>query len=211
MPTPSAKLRDRWLEVLLPLVPDMGWTEGSADHAAREAGLSAGEQALAAPNGAIDLIDHFFDGAADKMLEGLATRDLTVLRTHERVAAGVRTWLDTLEPHKEAVRKASGRGLMPWGASAAAKRVWATADVIWEAAGDTATDYNRQTKRALLSAVMPPIVLYWLDNDDSEALDMFIASKLQTAMRVGQSGSALLKPILDFSGRFLSGQKPRNL
>jgi len=183
----------------------------AAKQAAQEAGLSAGDQALAAPNGVIDLIDHFFDRAADQMLDALASKDLATLRTHERVAAGLRTWLDTLEPHKEAVRKASGRGLTPWGAGAAAKRIWAVADVIWEAAGDTATDYNRQTKRALLSAVLPPIVLYWLDHDDPEALDQFIASKLQTAMKIGQRSGTVIKPILDLVSTLRGGQTSRNL
>jgi ubiquinone biosynthesis protein COQ9 len=201
MPTPSEKLLNRWLDALLPRVPTTGWTMVSAKQAAREAEISPGEQALAAPNGLPDLIDHFFDRAVDDMLDTLATQDLTGLRTHERVAAGIRGWLDALEPHKAAVRKAAGRGLLPWGAGAAAKRVWTVSDAIWETAGDTATDYNRQTKRGLLSAVLPPIILYWLDHEDADALDTFIAKRLQTAMKIGQRGGKVVKPILDFVER----------
>ena len=124
---------------------------------------------------------------------------------------GVRGWLDALEPDKSAVRKAAGRGLLPWGASAAVKRVWAISDAIWIAAGDTATDYNRQTKRALLSAVIPRIVIYWLDHDDSDALDAFIAKRLQMAMKVGQTGSKFVKPVLDFAERLKARREPRNL
>ncbi|MEM7328567.1 MAG: COQ9 family protein [Pseudomonadota bacterium] len=211
MPTPSEKLRDRWLDTLLPRVPETGWSLVSAKQAARDAEISPGEQNLAAPNGISDLIDHFFDRAVDEMLATLATQDLSGLRTHERVAAGVRAWLDALSAHKEAVRKAAGKGLLPWGAGAAVKRVWAIADAVWEAAGDTATDYNRQTKRALLSAVLPPIVLYWLDHDDGEALDRFIADRLQTAMKVGQAGSKAVKPVLDLVERLKTAREPRNL
>ena len=211
MPTPSENLRERWLDALLPRVPETGWSIVAAKQAARTAEISSGEQALAAPNGVSDLIDHFFDRSADQMLETLATQDLAGLRTHERVAAGVRAWLDVLAPDKEAVRKAAGRGLLPWGAGSAVKRVWAIADAIWEAAGDTATDYNRQTKRALLSAVLPRIVLYWLDHDDDEALDRFIARRLQMAMKIGQSGSRVVKPLLDLADRLRSAREPRNL
>ena len=210
MTTPSTKLRERWLEALLPLVAQSGWTMVNAKQAARDADLTPGEQALAAPNGVTDLIDHFFDRAIDQMLEALATRDLTALRTHERVAAGVRAWLDALAGDKPAVRKAAGKGLVPWGAGAAAKRVWSIADAIWEAAGDTATDYNRQTKRALLSAVLPPIVLYWLDHDDSEALDRYIADRLQTAMKLGQTGAKFFKPVFDFAEQVRKRSEPRN-
>ena len=201
MSTPSQTLRDRWLEALLPRVPKTGWTLVSAKQAAREIKLTDGEQALAAPNGITDLIDHFFERATDKMLETLSTQDLDRLRTHERVAAGLRAWLDALETNKAAVRKAAGHGLLPWGAGAAVKRVWRIADAIWEAAGDTATDYNRQTKRALLSAVIPRIVLYWLDHDDPDKLDAFIAKRLQLAMKVGQTGGKIVGPALDFVER----------
>lgn len=211
MTTPSEKLRTRWLEALLPRVDDSGWTTVNAKQAARDAGLTPGEQALAAPNGVTDLMDHFFDGAIDQALAALATRDLDVLRTHERVAAGVRAWLEALSDHKQTVRKAVGRGLVPWGAGAAAKRVWALADAIWKAAGDTATDYNRQTKRALLSSALPPIILYWLENNDSAALDRYIADRLQTAMKLGQTGGKILKPVLDFAEQVQRRRQPRNL
>lgn len=211
MPIPSEKLRDRWLDALLPLVPETGWTVTSAKQAARTVELSAGEQALAAPNGVTDLIDHFFERAADEMLVTLAAEDLAALRTHERVAAGLRAWLGALEPNKEAVRKAAGHGLLPWGAGAAVKRVWSIADAIWEAAGDTATDYNRQTKRALLSAVIPRIVLYWLDHSDPEDLDRFIEQRLQNAMKLGQAGSKLVGPVLDLAERVRARRKARDL
>ena len=208
MSIPSQKLRDRWLDALLPRVPQTGWTLVSAKQAAREIGLTQGEQALAAPSGITDLIDHFFEQAVAKMRIALASQDLMALRTHERVAAGLRAWLDALEPNKAAVRKAAGHGLLPWGAGAAAKRVWAIADAIWDEAGDTATDYNRQTKRALLSAVIPRVVLYWLDHEDGDALDAFIERRLQMAMKLGQTGGKVLGPILDLGTR-LRASRPR--
>lgn len=197
MRIPSESIRDRWLEAALPLVETDGWTKSSLHRAAEIAGIDAGEQALAAPNGVNDLIDHMFEQSADTMLETLVTRDLQSLRVHERVAAGVRAWLDGLEPRKTAVRKAAGRGMLPWGAGAASRRVWRIADAIWEAAGDTATDYNRQTKRALLSAVLPGITLRWLAGLEGEALDQLIMKRLKQAMKLGQTGGKVVKPLLD--------------
>lgn len=201
MPTPSENLRETWLEALLPRVEQSGWTHRAARLAAEEAGLTAGEQALAAPNGVTDLIDHFFDRSMDRMLEALAVVDLGNVRTHERVAAALMAWLDGLEDHKAVVRKAAGRGLAPWGAGAAVQRVWSVADTIWDAAGDTATDYNRQTKRALLSATIPSIVLYWLDHDDPAGVEQFIERRLSQAMKLGQAGGKVIGPALDFIER----------
>lgn len=211
MDTPSDKLRDRWLDALLPEVSKTGWTVGAMRRSAAELGLTAGETALAAPNGITDLIDHFFARAADQMHETLAAQELDAMRTHDRVAAGLLAWLQALDPDKAAVRKAAGRGLLPWGAGAAIKRVWSIADTIWDAAGDTATDYNRQTKRALLSAVIPPIILHWLHNDDRDKLETFIQRRLQRAMKVGQAGGKILGPILDFAEEIRVRRKPREL
>ncbi len=201
MRTPSESLRSKWLKAALPLVSEQGWTAETLASAARAAGLSEGEVALATPGGVNDLIDHFFDEAIDSMLENLVTEDLGSLRVHERVAAGLKSWLAVLEPNKDAVRKAAARGMLPWGAGAATRQVWRTADAIWEAAGDTATDYNRHTKRALLSAVIPSVVLHWLETEDEAAVDRYIMQRLKQAMRLGQTGGKLLGPVLNALNR----------
>ena len=198
---PKIRLQDKWLDALLPIVGDDGWTDHALTKSAREAGLSSEETALAAPNGTPDLLERFFDRAEEQMLESLATEELAALRTHERVAEGIKAWLAALEPHRPAVKKASTRGLLPWHAPDAARRTWRTADTIWKAAGDTATDYNRETKRGLLSAVLPPIVLYWLDEPTEDELDAFISKRLQQAMQFGKTGSKFAKPVLEMIDR----------
>jgi len=136
------------------------------------------------------------------MTRSLMTQDLSALRTHERVAAGIKAGLAALEPHREAVKRASARGFLPWHAPDAMKRTWKTADAIWTAAGDTASDYNRETKRGLLSATLPTIVLYWVEDDHDEAeLDAFIESRLKGAMKIGQWASKIAKPGLELLDR----------
>lgn len=199
---PSIRLQDKWLDHLLPHVASEGWTEQACNISAREAGMGSEEMSLAAPNGVRDLIERFFDRAEEEMVETLAKDDLSDLRTHEKVAAGIKAWLGALEPHREAVKRASARGFVPWHTPDAARRTWKTADAIWTAAGDTATDYNRETKRGLLSAVLPPIVLYWLDEDhEGHELDAFIEKRLQGAMKLGQTGSKVARPVLEMFDR----------
>ncbi|RIJ24335.1 COQ9 family protein [Henriciella barbarensis] len=198
---PSIRLQDKWLDALLPHVADMGWTDQAAEVSMREAGIGSDEAALAAPNGISDLIERFFGRAEEGMLAALDEQDTSALRTHEKVAAGIKAWLGALEPHREAVKRASARGFLPWNTSDAAQRTWKTADAIWTAAGDTATDYNRETKRGLLSAVLPPIVLYWQNEPDEADLDAFIAKRLENAMTFGKWGSKIAKPGLELLDR----------
>ena len=197
MQTPSYKYREQWLNAALPEVSSDGWTELVVSRAANAASLDAGQQALAAPGGINDLIDHMFERASEAARSALADRDLSAYRTHERVAEAVIAWLEALEPYRDAVRKAAHRGVMPWGAAAASQQVWRTADWIWDAAGDTAADYNRYTKRGLLSAVIPQIVTYWLEAPSPDALYGYTTKKLQQAMRLGQFGGRVLGPLLN--------------
>ncbi|MEM7768112.1 MAG: COQ9 family protein [Pseudomonadota bacterium] len=197
MSTPSEALRAKWLEALLPIVPEKGWTQAAARDAAEIAGLSEGEQALAAPMGIRDLLRAFFDRAEAETRETLAAADLDPLKVHERVAFGVRTWLDALEPHRKAVSNASMRGFMPWGTADAAARTWSVADTVWTGIGDTADDYNRYSKRGLLAATIAPIILYWLREPGPDDLDAFIMARLKGAMRLGQTGARVFKPLLD--------------
>lgn len=195
--TPSAEIRSRWLKTLLPIVPEEGWTETAARRAAELAGISAGERALAAPGGVDDLIAAFFDTAEKAAREGIEATDLDDMRVHERVAFGLRRWLDELEPNRAAVERASARGFWPTHAGDAVQRCWSVADMVWDAVGDTSEDYNRYTKRGLLSATIPPVILYWQNEPTSEDLDAFIARRLKGAMRLGQTGGRLVKPFLD--------------
>ena len=194
---PSALLRRRWLDALLPEVVFEGWSEAAAAAAAIKAGLTPGEQALAAPRGVFDQIDCVFDDGQAPAKEALAGEDMTGLRVPEKVKRAVLAWLAELEPHREAVRRAAARGFLPWGAGPALQRSWKVADMVWTAAGDTSEDYNRYSKRGLLASVIPAIVLHWADNPSSEDLESFVARRLVHASGVGRTAARFVKPILD--------------
>ncbi|MEO1405060.1 MAG: COQ9 family protein [Pseudomonadota bacterium] len=199
--TPSATLRARWLDALLPNVPFDGWTDDAAKTAAESADLSTGEQALAAPRGVIDLIDHLFDAAEETARATITAADLSTLGVRDRVTLGVKAWLSALEPDREAVRKAAAKGFLPWVAGDSLQRTWSVADMVWTATGDPSEDFNKYSKRGLLAATIPLIVLKWLDEDDPDRMDAYIRARLTGAMRLGQAGGRVAKPVLDVLGR----------
>jgi ubiquinone biosynthesis protein COQ9 len=89
------------------------------------------------------------------------------------------------EPAKEAIRRALAVLAMPQNAAAAARFSWRSADVMWRMAGDTATDYNHYTKRAILSAVYGSTLLAWLQDDSEGAADTaaFLDRRIDEVMR----------------------------
>lgn len=202
MTTPSAKLRARWLESLLPSVPYEGWTSMAVKRAAEEAGLTLGEQALAAPRGLTDLIKAFFDAAETEANAALLAADLSGMGGRQKVAHGVTLWLKALEPNKEAARRASARGFLPWVAGDALQRTYSVADMIWTGLGDPSEDYNKYSKRGLLAATLPLIFMHWLEEEDETALEAYINRRLTGAMSLGKSASKLAGPLLDAVERF---------
>lgn len=198
---PSEILRRRWLAELLPEVAFEGWSEAAAQAAAGRAGLSEGEQALAAPQGVVNLIDALFDAAEAEARAALAAVDMTAMRVPDKVKRGVLAWLAALEPNREAVRRAASRGFLPWSAGPALQRTWKVADMIWTAAGDASEDYNRYSKRGLLAAVLPAIVLYWADHPAPENLDGFVSRRLANASGIGQRAGRIVKPVLERFGK----------
>ena len=86
------------------------------------------------------------------------------LRVRERIARLVRTRLEVLGPHREAMRRATAARLLPSNGLAACGSLWRTVDLMWSAAGDDARDASYYTKRSLLAAVWTGTFLYWLED-----------------------------------------------
>jgi ubiquinone biosynthesis protein COQ9 len=57
---------------------------------------------------------------------------------------------------------------------------------MWRAAGDTATDYNFYTKRALLAGVFSSTVAVWLDDtsEDLSDTESFLRRRIENVMEI---------------------------
>jgi ubiquinone biosynthesis protein COQ9 len=173
----------RFLLAALPDVPFDGWTAELMDRTAEKLKCGEEEVAEAFPRGAQDLAVYFSRWATEETLKRLQKTDLDKMRVRDRITLGVRTRLEILGPHKQAVSSAIAlMGIrLP-------KLVWEAADKIWWAAGDTATDYNHYTKRALLSGVLTSTTLYWLNDTskNNEQTWAFLDRRIEDVMKVGQ-------------------------
>jgi ubiquinone biosynthesis protein COQ9 len=189
-------IKDKILETALPDVPFDGWTDGLLERAAQNAGYDAAMIRAVFPKGVRDALIHFSGWADRRMLEALKATNPVSLKVRERVALGVRLRFEILEPFREAERLAIAYWLRPFRKIDGAKLVWKTADAIWKWAGDTATDYNRYTKRGLLSGVITATAFFWLNDhsagraDSWAFLDRRIDNVLSAAKIVGRFKTA---------------------
>jgi len=180
------RLRERLLFASLAHVPFDGWTRAALAAAARDLKLEPAAADSAFPGGMTELVE-FFNRLADRrMLEALEGRDLTALRVGERIAAAVRLRLEHNAPYREAMRRGLAFLALPQNAALGARLLFRTVNAIWYAAGDSSTDYNFYTKRALLAGVYAATVLYWLNDRSEGAAETwaFLDRRLADAMRV---------------------------
>ncbi|MGQ0663988.1 MAG: COQ9 family protein [Pseudomonadota bacterium] len=199
------------LEAALVHVPFDGWTLGALKQGAREGGFDPAMALRVFPGGPLEAVEFWCARADREMMQALGRRDLAGVKVRERIAIAVRARLEGEARHREAVRRALGLLGLPHNAPRAAATLWRTVDAIWYAAGDTATDFNFYTKRALLAGVYGVTLLYWLDDRSAGAADTwaFLDRRIADVMRVptalGDLGSrlaGLLKPWSLFGGRF---------
>ncbi len=161
-----AELRPTLVEAMLPHVAFDGWGQSALRAGATDIGvpLAVAQLAFTGPADMVEAYIAYADAAMEAALLPLA---LPAMKIRERIRIAVRTRLEQAEPHREAVRRALAVLARPDHAARAARTAWATVDAIWRAAGDTSTDYNFYTKRAILGAVYGATLIYWL-NDHSD-------------------------------------------
>lgn len=182
------EMLDRLLEAALPHIAFDGWTRAAFEAGAEDAGLDPIEIGIAFRKLPDDALDHFADWADRAMLADIrADESFAQARVRDKIALGVRKRLDRLGPHRDATRRSVGLLSRPSRGPLAARLVWRTSDRLWNEAGDTATDFNHYSKRALLSAVFGSTTLYWLNDTSAghEATWDFLSRRIETVLKIG--------------------------
>lgn len=189
---PLAELRPRLVAAMLPDVPFDGWTALARDAAADAQGVDRDIAAMALPDAAA-MVDAYIAHADTLMVAAMG--DVSGLKVRDRIRLALRSRLEAASADREAVRRALAVLAQPQHAGLAARSLWRTADTMWRAAGDTATDFNHYSKRAILGAVYSASLLYWLDDDsdDHEATWAFIDRRIDSIMKFEKTKASAKK------------------
>ncbi|HUK09104.1 MAG TPA: COQ9 family protein [Stellaceae bacterium] len=190
-----SEIKDAVLAALLPEVPFDGWNKRTLLQAAERVGLDPADVTGLFPAGPRDAVAWFSHWADRQMLAALDPATLGEMKVRERIAAAVETRLRILVAHREAVRRSLALLAEPQNVILGARLLYDAVDAIWYAAGDTATDFNFYTKRALLAAVYAATTLYWLDDRSEGGADTsaFLERRLGDAMQIPRVSARLRK------------------
>lgn len=161
---PLTDLRPRLAAAMLPHVAFDGWGAAALCAGAAEAGIDPDIAALAF-DGPADMVDAYIARADADMLAACDTPAFRAMKVRARVTEAIWTRLEQASAHREAARRAAA--LLTAHPVVAARTLARTADAIWRAAGDTATDFNWYSKRALAAGVYASTLLRWLADDSA--------------------------------------------
>ena len=179
------ELRPRLVAAMIPNVPFDGWSMATVRAAASAAGIDPDVAALAFPGGAPEMVAAYTALADARMTAAVKEAGIDTMKVRARITLCVRTRLEQADAERETVRRALAVLALPGNLATSARTLWATADAMWAAAGDTATDLNHYTKRLTLGAVYAATLLYWLDDssDDGSATWSFLDRRVGGIMQ----------------------------
>ena len=184
-------------ELRIALAPDIaasaifdGWNETALVAAAEMAGVYVDVAKLAFPKKpgtgqAMDMIEAWITSVDQAMEAEWPQERLAEQKIRERIRTLVAYRLEAVEHIDEAVRRAMAIMAMPQNAPRSLQLGWRSADIMWRLAGDTATDYNHYTKRAILAGIYSATLAFFV-NDDSEGkakTHEFLGRRLDGVMR----------------------------
>jgi ubiquinone biosynthesis protein COQ9 len=193
----DAALKAKLLEAALAHVPLDGFSDQALSKAACDTGTDSVTLSRLFPSGAVSLVTAFSESADDAMAHALAGFDLSQMKVRERIAAAVKVRLDALRPHKDAARRAAAFLSLPPNAALGVQLLYRTVDAMWRAVGDTSTDFNFYTKRAILAGVYASTLVRWFnDSSDGEvSTDAFLDDRIENVMQFERFKAELKKRI----------------
>lgn len=162
-----------------------GWNQRALDATADGLGVDRDVARLAFSDGPLAMIDAWFAHIDSAMLDALSAETLAGMKIRARITALVEVRLALLAPYRDALRRALAILAMPQNLGKASKLGWRAADVIWRAAGDTATDYNHYTKRMTLGSVYAATIAVFVQDESEEWADTraFLARRIEGILR----------------------------
>lgn len=173
---------------LAPLVAEAaifdGWSDDALAAAAAQAGVD-GDVARLAYDGAMDMIAAWIATIDAAMAEALPPDTLAAMPIRERIRSLVQFRLDAVRGQEESLRRALAMMAMPQNVARALKTGWHSADVMWRLAGDTATDYNHYTKRAILASIYGATLAVFVDDESEDKAESraFLDRRIEGVMK----------------------------
>ena len=173
-----------------------GWSSAAITQAAGALGVDADVAAYAFKGGPMDMIAAWIDHVDARMEAGFAGGKEGDLPVRERIRRLVAFRLDCAKGLEESLRRALAIMAMPHNAPRSLKLGWRSADRMWRLAGDTATDFNHYSKRAILAGVYGATLAVFIDDESEDKAETmaFLERRIDGIVRFEKAKARLARP-----------------
>ena len=166
-----------------------GWSEAAVNSAAAALDIDPAVARLAFPKGEVGLVAAYVAAVDEALIAAFPPSAIAAMRVSQRIRALLLKRFEIMTPAREAVRSALSIMASPQNLTEAARLGWRSSDVMWRLAGDTATDFNHYSKRAILSTIHAATLLVWIDDNSEGQADTiaFLDRRLAGVARFEQA------------------------
>lgn len=173
-----------------------GWSAAAVESAAEAAGCDPKLAAAAFGGDAMAMIAAWIAHVDAAMADALPADALAALPVRERIRRLVQFRLDAIAGREEALRRALATMAMPQHAAQALRLGWDSADAMWRLAGDTATDWNHYSKRAILAGIYAATLAVFVQDRSEGKADTraFLDRRIEGIIRFEKAKARLLRP-----------------
>jgi ubiquinone biosynthesis protein COQ9 len=162
-----------------------GWNDAALVSAAGAAGVDPEVARLAFPGGTMDMIAAWIDAVDARMEQAFDREVLAQMPIRERIRSLVWFRLEAVTGLEEALRRAVAIQALPQNLARTAKLGWSSADKMWRLAGDTSTDYNHYSKRAILAGIYAATLAVFVgdESEDKAETRAFLDRRIEGVMK----------------------------
>ena len=173
-----------------------GWSDEALVMAADQMGADIDVARLAFKDGALGMVFAWIEAVDLAMAAAFPEDVVAAMKIRERIRALVQFRLDAVTGQEEALRRALAIMAMPQNVARSTKRGWQSADLMWRLAGDTATDYNHYTKRAILASIYGATIAVFVDDTSEDKADTraFLERRIDGVMQFEKVKAKWLNP-----------------
>ena len=175
--------RDEILKAALELVPKTGWDEVLLDSVLKKLSKKISPEEMLVFTSVKELVSFHLHKNDEVMLHELQKIDVTELKIRERIKRAL--LIRFVQADKGVVEKTVKFLANPSNSDLAFKSLSNSCDKIWVWAGDDSTDFNYYSKRSLLAAVYMASLMYYLQSDDKDRLEIFIEERINDILKLG--------------------------
>ena len=178
------KIRNEILSNAKDYIIKYGWNEEMFNKVAKNSKYDTAVVLSLFPEGYISLIQVYLDEINTKMTDESKKLNLIRFKVHERIRELCILRFKIMIKEKKIVCKTFLHLLLPNNYSFSLKNLYKTVDQIWYLAGDSSTDFNFYSKRAILASIYLTTILHFINNENLEETIILLNKQLKKVSKI---------------------------